>query len=685
MKKNYLVLGLMLTATLTLTNCAKEKVTNEPAEQKGVPFELTVGVDTKTTTADGVTINWAAGDNLNIFHAEAGSTSYGKNDEFTFDSGTKFTGTLQDGALTADAYDWYVHYPYDSHIKTPGDKTSGYSALSNNQTQAGNSSKAHLAGKGMLLYGRALNVAKDAKPTITLKQANAVVRVHVTNKTDDPLTVTAVSFTAPVNIVGNFYVNFVGENAVFSDASGASKTATLNVSEGAAIAKDASADFYIPIKPFSTAEGTLSVIINEECTKSFNVSSTVSFAEGKIKTVNVEYTGPDPIVPKTLPYENTLISGHTDFTIENVKKGGLEAVWKDNSYGITANAYKAESDIEAYLVSPVFDLTGETAAFLDFEHNIRYFANVETAKEQATLQVKADEGAWTAVAIPDYSSNGNDSFVSTSVDLSAYCGHLLQFRFKFLSTHDPKSEGRWEIKNINFKASVTKTLEVSPTSLSWAASETDAKTVTVTLNDGASGYTVTPTTDTNFTISDNGSGTITVTPKAANESTTDANQLTLTITHKDDGSLTQTVNCTQAKATAAGSFEVTVVIETYATANSWVNGTQYSSANIDSNITATITGGSNSGKYYTSGQQWRTYQNENPTITISGAAGITIDSVAITYANKNNGVLKNGDAAVASAEEVTVNANSITFTVGNTGDATNGQVNITQIYVKYHS
>lgn len=672
----------MLTA-LTLTNCVKEKVANEPVAQKSVPFELAVGVDTKTTTADGVTINWAEGDNLNIFHAEAGSTTYSKNDEFTFDEGTNFTGSLQDGALTADAYDWYVHYPYDSHIKTPGDKTSGYSVLSNNQTQTGNDSKAHLAGSGMLLYGRALSVAKDTKPTITLKQANAVVRVHVTNKTEDPLTVTEVSFAAPVNIVGNFYVNFVGENAVFSDASGAAKSATLNVSGGAAIAKDASADFYIPIKPFSVAEGTLSVTVNGVCTKAFNVTSAVAFAEGKIKTVNVDYTGPDG--PKTLPYVNTLLGGHIDFTVENVTMGGLAAIWSDDeTYGVTANGYKCKDEnVESYLVSPVFDLTGLTNAYLAFEHETNYFTNPATAATETGLEVKIGDADWAPAVISNYPA-AFSTYVPAVVDLSAACDNdAVQFRFKYTAT--PAKPGRWRIRNLAFTVEEPKSIEVAPAALNWAATETDAKNVTVTVNSTATGYTVTPATDANWNIADDGNGTVTVSPKAANASTTDAKVLVLTITHKDDGELSKTVTCTQAKAVAAGSTEVTVVIEDYATANGWENGTQYLTLNVDSNITATVAGGGNSGKYYTSGNQWRTYQNESPTITIAATPGITIDKVAITYAIKNTGVLKNGEDNVASGDEVTVNANSIVFNVGNTGEATNGQVNITQIYVKYHS
>lgn len=98
-------------------------------------------------------------------------------------------------------------------------------------------------------------------------------------------------------------------------------------------------------------------------------------------------------------------------------------------------------------------------------------------------------------------------------------------------------------------------LDVKPTSLSWTAGECgseNAKTITVTLNDNASGYMVSYTdTNNEWSVSDNGSGTITVYPLDANESESDPKELEITITHDDDSSLTETVTLTQAKVTEA--------------------------------------------------------------------------------------------------------------------------------------
>ena len=136
---------------------------------------------------------------------------------------------------------------------------------------------------------------------------------------------------------------------------------------------------------------------------------------------------------------------------------------------------------------------------------------------------------------------------------------------------------------------------------------------------------------------------------------------------------------------SGGSTETTVdvSISNYATANSWSNATNYSTVMIDGNITATAVGGSNTGKYYDSGTNWRFYQTESSSLTISAATGCTINNVTITYSVSNTGVLKYSGSNVTSGKTVTVNASSVTFGVGNTGSATNGQVRITNISVTY--
>ena len=147
--------------------------------------------------------------------------------------------------------------------------------------------------------------------------------------------------------------------------------------------------------------------------------------------------------------------------------------------------------------------------------------------------------------------------------------------------------------------------------------------------------------------------------------------------------------CGAAQPVAGEETTVTVSIADYAAANGWADSTLYANLTLDSNITVASSGtpvgnyGLNTGKYYSSSNTWRIYQNEVPSVTITAAEGKTIVSVKITYSVKNSGTLTLDGAAIASGTVVEVNANSVTFSVGNTGDKTNGQAQITAIEVIY--
>ena len=187
--------------------------------------------------------------------------------------------------------------------------------------------------------------------------------------------------------------------------------------------------------------------------------------------------------------------------------------------------------------------------------------------------------------------------------------------------------------------------------------------------------------------------TIKVTPDEANNYVIDAVTVNGVAVPGTDGNYKITVNAESTviayfKKAGAGSAvatnTVTTNISEYATANNWTNDTKHTSITMDDNITASVTGGSNTGKYYTSGTNWRIYQTETPTLTISGGANVTILTVKVTYSGEKGGCLTyNGNIATGSV--VDVNASTITFGVGNTGTATNGQVRVTAIEVTYKS
>lgn len=297
MKKLSLFLGMALAASLSLTNCA-EKIEGPiaPATPAGIPFEISADISTKTTN-DGLATQWAEGDAINLFHAEAGKTDYVSDNDFTLDATRVgvFKGILTGTLDASKSYDWYAFYPYSEYNKTPAGvskETFGYTHIGDkSQTQERNNSKAHLCGTALPLYGVAKGVASDVKPKIAMNNLASVVAVKVKNTTTEPLVVNSVSFTSTEDIVGTYYIDFTGENVVYkgSGKDYVSATASLTVNNGDAIPANSEATFYIPIKPHTVAAGkTLKISVNGY-EKPLTLPKDVTFTAGNIKTLVFNY------------------------------------------------------------------------------------------------------------------------------------------------------------------------------------------------------------------------------------------------------------------------------------------------------------------------------------------------------------------------------------------------------------
>ncbi len=293
MKKLITYAGIACAAALSLTNCSK--IEPQTPSSEGMPFEIVASTAETKTANNGLATTWVTGDALNLFHAEAGSTTaYGTNDEFTLVSGENFSGTLAKALESGKSYDWYALYPYNAKIGTPAATTEGdgYTFIGHRKgaTQQGNSSTAHLSSTLCPLYGVAKGVAADKSVKIDMHHLTSVVKIVVTNNNDAPLTVSTVTLTAGEDIVGSYFIDFTGETVKYtaSDEQYVNKTATLNVSNGTALAKGGSAAFYIPIKPFKAAANTLKIAVNGY-EKSPTAATNVEFKAGTIATVNFNY------------------------------------------------------------------------------------------------------------------------------------------------------------------------------------------------------------------------------------------------------------------------------------------------------------------------------------------------------------------------------------------------------------
>lgn len=286
----------MLSA-FALTNCTQE--IENPAQQPeetGYPFEIVAStVDTKTVN-DGMHTKWAEGDQINLFHAVTDGTDYKNNGAFTVkdvEAGS-FTGNLSETLDVEEEYDWYALYPYSDKITTPGERTAGfvYIGYSSGLNQTEYNSTASLKGSVCPLYGVAKAVPGADMPSIEMKHLSSVVAIKITNKTNEPLTVTEASITAEEDIVGTYYIDITGESVNYtpSAANYVKNTAVVKITgEVDALSTDESATLYAAIKPFTAEAGQKLTLSVNGYSKELTLPKDVTFSAGKIKTVNFSY------------------------------------------------------------------------------------------------------------------------------------------------------------------------------------------------------------------------------------------------------------------------------------------------------------------------------------------------------------------------------------------------------------
>ena len=299
MKKILSFAGILAAAAMTLVGCAQE--IDQP-EQNGYAVEFTADLDVTKTVNDGLATKWSEGDKLNVFYAKAGTAEYSSNIKFTLSDAEegRFTGVL-DAPLGAETYDWFAQYPYSSYIKTPANTSTGYTVVgskaSSAQIQTAADSKAHIAGPDYPLFGRALAVPSNEAPSAVMHHGTSLLEVVVKNERAEAISVSSIAFTAPEDIVGTYYIDFTGEELVYtsSGANYVSNTATLSVEPAVEVAAGASSKFYLAVKPFTApAESSLTLSVNNNA-KNTVLAEAKTFEAGVTNTLNYTVSADDEI------------------------------------------------------------------------------------------------------------------------------------------------------------------------------------------------------------------------------------------------------------------------------------------------------------------------------------------------------------------------------------------------------
>lgn len=388
MRKSFVYAAGLMCLALSITDCRKELVDQTtPASEPN--FELFAQPVTTKTANNGLDTRWVAEDAINVFHAEASSTLYVSDNQFTvkdIETG-RFDGTVSKSLSADKSYDWYAFYPYTSQITTPDNTASGYCYIGSrsdaSQTQTGDNNMSHICGSNYPLYGIAKNVNASDVPSIQMQYLTSVIKIVVTNSTEEELSLNSVSLTAEENISGQFYIAFNSETPKYTSAGHPSKTANLTVSD-VKVAPKAKATVYMAIKPFTAKTGsTLKLAVNGY-EKTLTLKNDITFTAGHIKKLKFDY---DKVVVDyvTLPWTEdfsgdlslyTLVKGSSDTKIYNEKLAGGTApeLLISKSNGLFSAKVKAE----------------EGNYLLTFKHNGKGTLSVLSSDDNVSISKESD-------------------------------------------------------------------------------------------------------------------------------------------------------------------------------------------------------------------------------------------------------------------------------------------------------
>lgn len=140
-----------------------------------------------------------------------------------------------------------------------------------------------------------------------------------------------------------------------------------------------------------------------------------------------------------------------NFTIDNIKLAdGVEFVWKwaSAAYGMKASGYVngSKQELQSRLKSSAIDLKSAKSAKLMFDQAINFASDM---KQECKVQISTDGKTWTDLDVQGYPTENSWTFVSSTADLTKYCGKTIYIGFLYSSS--PTSAPTWEVKNFAVK------------------------------------------------------------------------------------------------------------------------------------------------------------------------------------------------------------------------------------------
>lgn len=692
MKTTFRLIGAVATVAALFSSCKKEAF-NEDVKPGTVEMTIIAGADDETRTvlgSDGAVTWSASGEQLAVMEVAVSGT------ETTTAKETSKDGVIKDEGATimsfgvsmptkkADSFVYYALYPNSAYVDTPSDFTKVKVNLASTQ----HPTESSFGPSADVLVAKPVTYQNEQPKELNLQFARVIAVGKMTIKNlNTTENVKKVTFTtAGKAVTGSSYIDFTTAAGVGYGYSGQGvDNVVLDYSDKTIAANGMTA--YFTCWPFEfTAGESFSVVVE---TNTYTFTKKVTLAEGKslafkvgrASEFNVSFRGIEGV--KKTPATQLVPNGAYVVACEkNMMTVGTpsnkyrdvetlpDAANGDGSYSVDATAawnFVYNSDTDTYQIYSASD----NSLYIQGSSSDTDFKLV--AKESATsFTITKNEDGTYRIARQNtsryigynYNNGTNPRFAMYASSNIPYDLNL--YRAKFALIPKITVQETLEVPSAQTDAYFDVVFTNVETADANVYSDADCKTkadwITAQLNNDL--------TKVEYKVDENTSSEARTAYIRIYALSPDANETTAIVTVTQAGKVSGTA--------------VTITKSISDISGATINGTKVSTMQLDENITLTASDGSNNGKVYSTGAEWRFYQTDKGTLTISAKSSCTLVSASITYTVSNSGILTYNSSSVSSGTSVSLSGSSAVFSVSDTStNSDNGQVKITAITVTY--
>lgn len=449
---NLLYMGAL--STLALMSCTNNDDNSEWYGSEGIVFTTAIQSRVSGNT-------WNANDEVGIYMMNAGSgieAATAQNKKYIAQTNGTLTAAPGNGIYLPESgnVDFIAYYPYTTSV-------------SGNKLAVNVSDQSNPAAIDLIYSNGTKGVAATTSTTIRLGFTHQLTKVTLNVTKDETIetlnglgvNIKGISTEGEFNLADGTLTATAGTNnkdvAMYIDAQGTTATATAIILPTAASTDQTSLNLTFNLNGQSFTHTISDASIFEKGTNvSFNAKLSINNGKPVVTVgnatisnwtekpggdINVDFDGGTQPGGETVVLDESFATGMGQFTTENITlpEGG-SYVWKEGKYQettyIKAGAFinDAAREADSRLVSPTLDLTTATTATLTFDHAYNHYKKADNHESELTLEVKEENGDWTPIVIPNFNDGSTWTYVSNTIDLSAYAGKKMQFAFHYKST-----------------------------------------------------------------------------------------------------------------------------------------------------------------------------------------------------------------------------------------------------------